>query len=68
MFAPRAAREKQVCLLVADGLLNKQIAGELGPSEKTIKLHRGGVMKKLEVNSAADLVKLVERLRTAGRI
>jgi len=62
------AREKQVCLLVAQGLLNKQIAGELGTTEKTIKFHRGSVTRKLHVNSVADLVKLVERLREAGRI
>ncbi len=68
VFRSLTLREKQVCLLVADGLLNKQIAGELGPSEKTIKYHRASVMKKLDVNSAADLVKLVQRLREAGRL
>ncbi len=67
-FQSLGTREKQVCLLVAEGLLNKQIAGELGPTEKTIKYHRGSAMKKLRVNSAADLVKLVQRLRDAGRI
>jgi FixJ family two-component response regulator len=61
-------REQQVCLLVSEGLLNKQIAGELGPTEKTIKLHRGNVMRKLNVNSVAELVKLVQRLRDSGRI
>jgi FixJ family two-component response regulator len=60
------ARERQVCLLVAQGLLNKQIAGELGPTEKTIKLHRANVMRKLGVNSVADLVRTVERLRDSG--
>jgi FixJ family two-component response regulator len=68
VFRSLTKREQQVCLLVAKGLLNKQIAGELGPTEKTIKYHRGSVMKKLRVNSAADLVKLVQRLRDAGRI
>jgi FixJ family two-component response regulator len=67
-FNSLTAREKQVCLLVAQGLLNKQIAGELGPTEKTIKFHRGSVMRKLGVNSVADLVKLIQRLRDAGRV
>lgn len=67
-FSSLTAREKQVCLLVAQGLLNKQVAGELGTTEKTIKFHRGSVTRKLHANSVADLVKLVERLRDAGRI
>jgi FixJ family two-component response regulator len=67
-FDSLTARERQVCLLVSQGLLNKQVAGELGTTEKTIKFHRGSVTRKLHVNSVADLVKLVERLRDAGRI
>lgn len=67
-FSSLTAREKQVCLLVASGLLNKQVAGELGTTEKTIKFHRGSVTRKLRANSLADLVKLVQRLREAGRI
>jgi FixJ family two-component response regulator len=55
-------RERQVCELVAQGLLNKQIAGELGTSEKTIKVHRARVMQKLEVDSVAALVWLLARL------
>jgi FixJ family two-component response regulator len=55
-------RERQVCDLVARGLLNKQIAHELGTSEKTIKVHRGHVMRKLEVDSVAELVWLLSRL------
>jgi FixJ family two-component response regulator len=54
-------RERQVCALVATGLLNKQIAAELGASEKTIKVHRGRVMEKLGVGSVAELVRLVDR-------
>jgi FixJ family two-component response regulator len=54
-------RERQVCDLVAAGLLNKQIAYELGVSEKTIKVHRGRVMHKLEVESVAALVWLLSR-------
>jgi FixJ family two-component response regulator len=46
--------------LVVTGLLNKQIASKLGTAEKTIKVHRGRVMKKLGIVSVADLVRLVE--------
>ena len=56
-------REREVCLRVGRGLLNKQIAFELGASEKTIKLHRARVMRKLAINSVAELVDL---LRTIG--
>jgi FixJ family two-component response regulator len=55
-------RERQVCDLVARGLLNKQIAYELGNSEKTVKVHRGRVMRKLEVESVAELVRLLSSL------
>lgn len=54
-------RERQVCDLVAQGLLNKQIAHELGTSEATVKVHRGRVMSKLEVDSTAGLVWLLSR-------
>ena len=55
-------RERQVCDLVAKGLLNKQIAYELGATEKTIKVHRGRVMRKVEVDSVAALVWMLSRL------
>ncbi|HTY55527.1 MAG TPA: response regulator [Candidatus Binataceae bacterium] len=55
-------RENQVFGLVAAGLLNKQIAAELGTSEKTIKQHRGRVMTKMEADSFAELVLMAERL------
>ena len=67
-FQSLTPREQEVCVLVAKGLLNKQIAFELGPTERTVKLHRGKVMSKLGVNSVADLVRLVERLRDGGRL
>jgi len=51
-------RERQVCDLVIKGLLNKQIGSELGMTEKTVKVHRGQVMRKLEVHSVAALVRL----------
>lgn len=51
-------REREVFLLVVVGKLNKQIAGELGITEKTVKVHRGRVMEKMEVDSLAELVRL----------
>jgi FixJ family two-component response regulator len=56
-------RERQVMDLVAKGMLNKQIAFELGTVEKTIKVHRARVMQKMQVQSLADLVRLSEKLR-----
>lgn len=54
-------REREVLDLVITGLLNKQIAFELGAAEKTIKVHRGRVMEKMRVESVAELVRLMER-------
>lgn len=68
VFESLTQRERQVCIRVAEGMLNKQIGCELGTSEKTIKAQRGQVMQKLGARSAADLVRLVERLRTSGHI
>ena len=61
-------REREVCELVARGLLNKQIAFELGTSEKTVKVHRGRVMRKLEVDSVAALVQLVSRQGSSQKL
>jgi FixJ family two-component response regulator len=61
-YARLTSRERQVCGCVARGLLNKQIAVELAMSEKTVKIHRGRVMHKLEVDSVAALVRLVDHL------
>jgi FixJ family two-component response regulator len=55
-------RERDVFPLVTDGLLNKQIAEHLGASEKTIKIHRGQVMRKMRANSLADLVRMAQRM------
>jgi FixJ family two-component response regulator len=60
-------RERQVLALVAAGLLNKQIAGELGTTEVTIKAHRGRVMRKMRADSLADLVRMAEKLRISPR-
>jgi len=54
-------REFEVMQLVITGMLNKQIAGEMGTAEKTVKVHRGRVMQKLGVTSVAGLVRLVQR-------
>jgi FixJ family two-component response regulator len=55
-------RERQVFDLVVQGLLNKQIAGRLGTTEQTVKVHRGRVMQKMQASSIAQLVHLAERL------
>jgi FixJ family two-component response regulator len=54
-------REHEVLALVVAGRLNKQIAGELGTVEKTIKVHRGRMMKKMGVRAVADLVRMAEK-------
>ncbi len=59
-------REFEVMQLVIAGMLNKQIAGELGTAEKTVKVHRHRVMQKLRVTSVAELVRLVEKAGLAA--
>jgi FixJ family two-component response regulator len=56
-------RERQVMRLVCAGLMNKQVAAEMGVSEVTVKVHRHNVMKKLEARSFADLVRMADALR-----
>jgi FixJ family two-component response regulator len=62
-LAALTPREQQVFRLVAKGMLNKQIAIVLGTREGTVKMHRGHVMRKLELGSVAELVALAHRLR-----
>ena len=58
-------REAEVCALVASGRLNKQIAALIGTTEKTVKVHRARVMRKLGIRSVAELVRVVDRVLTA---
>jgi FixJ family two-component response regulator len=64
-YASLSPREREVMALVVCGQLNKQVAGELGISEITVKAHRGKVMRKMKANSLADLVNRAARLRLA---
>src|SRR5215831_8396071 len=65
-YASLTPRERDVMALVVSGLLNKQVAGELGITESTVKAHRGQVMQKMKANSVADLVKMTARLHQSA--
>jgi len=57
------AREREVMALVVTGMLNKQIAFELGASEATVKIHRGQVMRKMQAQSVVELVRMADKLK-----
>jgi len=61
-FESLTAREQQVIALVTSGLMNKQIAGKIGVSEVTVKVHRGNIMRKMGARSLADLVRMADAL------
>lgn len=65
-LAALTPREREVLWLVAKGMLNKQIAAELGTTEKTIKVHRARVMEKMGAGSLAELVRLADRAADLG--
>ena len=65
-FETLTPRERQVMALVVTGLLNKQVAGELGTTELTIKVHRGRVMRKMGAGSLADLVRMAGKLNISS--
>jgi FixJ family two-component response regulator len=60
------AREREVMTLVVSGLLNKQIASEIGTSEATVKIHRGNLMQKMEAGSLIELVRMADKLKIAS--
>src|SRR6185503_10961070 len=61
-FQSLTAREQQIIALVTSGLMNKQVAAEIGVSEITVKVHRGNVMRKMGAKSLADLVRMADAL------
>jgi len=66
-FALLTRREQDVVSMVVSGMLNKQIAGRLGTSENTVKVHRGRAMQKMHAQSVADLVRMIEKLKGSFR-
>jgi FixJ family two-component response regulator len=66
-YGALTAREQQVMALVVSGMLNKQIASEIGASEATVKVHRGNVMRKMQAGSVVDLVRMADKLKISPR-
>jgi FixJ family two-component response regulator len=65
-FASLTPRERQIMALVTGGLMNKQAAGKVGISERTVKIHRGNVMRKMRAKSLAELVMMAQSLGIRG--
>jgi RNA polymerase sigma factor (sigma-70 family) len=66
-FDSLTPREQKVISLVVSGMLNKQIAGQLGTAENTVKVHRSRAMEKMKAQSVADLVKMIQKLKGASQ-
>ena len=66
-FESLTPREREVLPLVVSGMLNKQIAAEIGTSETTVKVHRGQLMRKMGADSLADLVRMAERMGISSK-
>ena len=66
LYDSLTAREREVFPLVVSGMLNKQVADQLGTSEKTVKVHRGQLMRKMKAESLADLVRMAGKLRISS--
>jgi RNA polymerase sigma factor (sigma-70 family) len=62
-FGSLSPREREVVAMVVSGMLNKQIAAEIGTTENTVKVHRSRATEKMQAQSLAELVKMVERLK-----
>jgi FixJ family two-component response regulator len=66
-YGQLTAREREVMTLVVTGMLNKQVAGELTTTERTIKFHRANIMQKMLADSLADLVRIAEKLGVSSK-
>ena len=66
-FNSLSPREQEVISMVASGMLNKQIAGQLGVAENTVKVHRSRAMEKMQAQSFAELVRMTEKLKSPSR-
>ena len=64
-FESLSPREREVIAMVVTGMLNKQIAAQIGTAENTVKVHRSRAMEKMQANSLADLVKMIQRLQVS---
>jgi RNA polymerase sigma factor (sigma-70 family) len=64
-FELLSPREREIVAMVVSGMLNKQIAAQIGTAENTVKVHRSRAMEKMQANSLADLVKMIQRLQVS---